>query len=305
MLDEEAEPEVAPAAAAPSAAPPRLEPYPVTPALRAELERYGLEAGVALRAERAPDDEPARQPYLLFAPTNAPAGARLPLVFFAPGSGELGHDLARQFRQRGIFETICSPAFQARHPCFLLVMPPEEGKQTVLYGSLPGGRPTHEQCFLLDALLAVARAQKGPQVDEDRIVGAGLVSGSTELLGLARHFPRFFAGLALTAPGLFDPKNDIPAAAPTRRWDFQTAGEWSLRRSPDFESYYERLGAAVRDRGGELRRTVFDPDGRPVWDRAWETDELWDWLLALRRPDPAPRSILRSSDGLFEVFRPQ
>ena len=282
----------------------RLGLYHATPALQAELDRYGLEAGVALRAPYDARDPANRQPYLLYAPTNAPPGARLPLVFFAPGSGELGHELVKQFRQRGIFEKICSPDFQSRHPCFLLVMPPEEGKQARLYGSLPGGLPTREQCFLLDALLAVARSRTGPSVDEDRLYGAGLVSGSTELLGLARNFPRFFAALALTAP--MSAVQDVPAAAPTRRWDFHAEGAWGFRRDDESEARRARLDEAVRAAGGELRRTVFPPSGRTVWDQAWETDELWDWLFAWRRPDPPARRILRTPAGRpwsFELVR--
>ena len=293
--------------------PGRLLPSPQAgdPGLARELARYGLRAGVF--EQESQELHPAGTnsfPWLLFAPTNAAPDARLPLVFFAPGSGELGRDLRKQFRQRGIFEKVCSPDFQARHPCFLLVIPPENlREQTVLYGSLPGGRPTPAQCTMIDALLAVARSQKGPFVDEDRIVGAGLISGSTELVGLARNFPGFFAALALTgSEGLWSPEQDVPAAAPSRWWIFGTEGEWGLPEPGERETLRARLESVVRDRGGELRFTVFEPSGRPVWDRAWETDGLWDWLFSHRRPARRPRSILRSpatpSSWSFSRIRP-
>lgn len=217
--------------------PGRLLPYPDEAGLRDELDRYGLTAGVFEQCSQ--ELHPVgtnRLSWLLFAPTNAAPDARLPLVFFCPGSGEFGPDLRRQFRQRGIFEKICSPDFQARHPCFLLVVPPEEGKQMVLHGSLPGGRPTPYQCTMVDALLAIARSQTGPFVDEDRIVGAGRISGSSELAGLARNFPGFFAAIAPTDQawetdglwdGLFSQRRSAPRerrvlrTSPDRPWTFE------------------------------------------------------------------------------------
>jgi predicted peptidase len=156
--------------------------------LRRELDRCGLTAGEFEQCSQ--ELHPAgtnRLPWLLIAPTNAAPGARLPLVFFCPVNGEFGPDLRRPFRQ---------PDFQARHPCFLLAILPEKGRMTDLCGSIPGGRPTPYQCTMIDALLAVARSQTGPFVDEDRIVGVGLISGSNEPIGLARNFPRFFSALA-------------------------------------------------------------------------------------------------------------
>lgn len=283
----------------------RLEPYRATPTLQAELDRYGMSTGVAscIPSDPGLHGETNRLSYLLYAPTNAPADAHLPLLLFIPGSGELGPDIARQFRQRGIFEKVCSPDFQARHPCFLLAIAPNKGNTGSMYGSMPGHLPTPDQCFFLNALLAVARAQIGPTVDENRIYGTGLISGSLDLIGLARNFPRFFAAMGTTGTGISNPENDIPEAAPTRRWDFQTRGEWGLSGTKDTDIYYDSLADVIRSNGGELRRTIFKPNGRSVWDRAWDTDEFWDWLFSHRRPAPTARSILRTSDGLFEVIR--
>ncbi len=99
---------------------------------------------------------------------------------------------------------------------------------------------------------------------------------------------------------------DVPAAAPTRRWDFHAEGAWGYRADDESEARRTRLDEAVRAAGGELRRTVFPPSSRTVWDQAWETDELWDWLFAWRRPDPPARRILRTPAGRpwsFELVR--
>jgi hypothetical protein len=41
------------------------------------------------------------------------------MVIYFGGTGEHGKDLIRQFNQRGVFEKVCTPAFQEKHPCYL------------------------------------------------------------------------------------------------------------------------------------------------------------------------------------------
>ncbi|MBQ3810348.1 MAG: hypothetical protein II839_05965, partial [Kiritimatiellae bacterium] len=275
-----------------------VEPYPdPSPALCAEMKRYGLRAGVFVQRGRhswnAGDTN--RLSFLFFEPTNAPAGAALPLLLFLPGSGELGPGLDAQFRQRGIYEKVCSPAFQARHPCFFLALAPDPAH--MLMGYLPDGGPNDNQRAALNLVAALAaerdRARMGPQlaspapprVDLARLYGAGLSRGAGELVCIQQEVPGVFAAVATTDTGIWHTER-IPDDAPLHIWHFYRTADWEKWHSdPRWPRRYADL---LPSRGGEMRITELSDLSRASWDQAWDCDEMWDWMFAQRRALPLP-----------------
>ncbi len=267
-----------------------VEPYPdPSPALLAEMARYGLRAGVFVQRGRhswnAGDTN--RLSFLFFEPTNAPAGAALPLLLFLPGSGELGPGLDAQFRQRGIYEKVCSPAFQARHPCFLLALAPDPGHH--LMGYLPDGGPNDNQRAALNLVAALAAerdaAGAGPRVDLSRLYGAGLSRGAGELVCIQQEVPGVFAAVATTDTAIWH-TDRIPDDAPLHIWHFYRAADWEKWRHD--VRWLRRYADLLPSRGGEMRITELTDLSRASWDQAWDCDEMWDWMFAQRRALPLP-----------------
>ena len=267
-----------------------VEPYPdPSPALLAEMARYGLRAGVFVQRGRhswnAGDTN--RLSFLFFEPTNAPVGAALPLLLFLPGSGELGPGLDAQFRQRGIYEKVCSPAFQARHPCFLLALAPDPAH--MLMGYLADGGPNDNQRAALNLVAALAAerdaAGAGPRVDLSRLYGAGLSRGAGELVCIQQEVPGVFAAVATTDTAIWH-TDRIPDDAPLHIWHFYRAADWEKWRYD--VRWLRRYADLLPSRGGEMRVTELTDLSRASWDQAWDCDEMWDWMFAQRRALPLP-----------------
>ena len=267
-----------------------VEPYPdPSPALRAEMARYGLRAGVFVQRGRhswnAGDTN--RLSFLFFEPTNAPAGADLPLLLFLPGSGELGPGLDAQFRQRGIYEKVCSPAFQARHPCFLLALAPDPGHH--LMGYLADGGPNDNERAALNLVAALAAerdaAGAGPRVDLSRLYGAGLSRGAGELVCIQQEVPGVFAAVATTDTAIWQ-TDRIPDDAPLHIWHFYRPADWEKWRHD--VRWLRRYADLLPSRGGEMRITELTDLSHASWDQAWACDEMWDWMFAQRRALPLP-----------------
>ena len=92
---------------------PSIRALAVSAEAREQMERYSLKAlenGVATNTVRG----------LVFTPKG---GVARPMIVYIPGNGEIG-DVARQFRQRAIFDRVTSAEFQAKYPCYLLAVSP-------------------------------------------------------------------------------------------------------------------------------------------------------------------------------------
>ena len=122
-------------------------PYAAPAEARAEMARYSLKA-----YENVDEKNPLKA--MLFTPKPVGTSA-LPMVVYIPGNGELG-DVARQFRQKAIFERVTSSAFQEKYPCYLLALSPPKTATTLL-GGMPG-HPTAMQTAIREFVLAVPAA---------------------------------------------------------------------------------------------------------------------------------------------------
>lgn len=265
--------------------PGRLAPYAVSDALRPDLARYGLSAGMFVQES---PDEPGKTnelAYLLFKPKRG--GRQVPLVLFVPGSGELGNDLSRQFRQRTIFEKVTSAEFQKKHPCYLLVIaPPEDAPD--LCGRTEDWRPGRFQRPFLSALACIAHAQNAPSVDMDRIYATGLSYGGRSIYGLSFVAPHLFAACVPVSSGVFSPE-DVREERPGNWWHLYNEGDYA--RHPDSIPRLEVFAARVRELGGDFRIGTYPAEGHNAWDAAWREDALWDWMFSKSLANERPALI--------------
>lgn len=270
--------------------PGRLLPYAAPAGLQTNMQRYGLTAGWYVRdavatgfSERAALDYyarknrrafPDRVPFLLYTPESA-ATNPLPMLVFLPGRGEVGTDLNRQFRQRGLIEKITSKAFQERHPCHLLIPSPPEAFTTLMDG-LPH-RPSLAQNLMNDAILTVARGLRQPSVDLNRLYITGLSYGGNGAYALGLKFPGRYAAVVPVAAGAME-GDELNPVKPGNWWHFCNEGDYR-RRGVEIQRL-ETFQSRVKALGGDFRIGTFPGDGHDAWSRTWREEAVWEWMFS-------------------------
>jgi len=252
-----------------------------SPVLAAELARYRLVAGTC-RFESDPARQDNGHPgsvvrpdinYLLFRPRIA--RTRLPVVVFLPGLGELGDDLSLQFHQRTIFEVVTSPAFQRRHPCYLLVAVMPRGAD---WHCRHAGCTTPVLSALAGTIATVMRGERAPGADPDRTYLTGLSAGGGAAGALVAACPGCFAAAVSVAntppPSLF------PSNAANLYVVLNQGEERRTAAHVDFDAFAARLAA----QGGDFRLGTLTGHGHNAWDEAWREDALWDWMFSKALP---------------------
>lgn len=257
--------------------------YPVSPELRNELVRYGMTAGLfTARAAESTN----RLAYLLFTPKGKKVPAKVPLLAYIPGSGEIGDDLKRQFRNKALFGLVTSEDFQRRHPCYLLAISPPDGT-TAIFGRMPDGGPNDLEAAIGELVRSVARTRKSPLVDEARIYATGFSFGGTAVYGLAFAMPDLFAASIPIATTIFDPKM-VPDSPPSNFYHLYNDGDY--RKNGVNPIRLEAFGDRVRECGGDFRSGTFPVEGHNAWDAAWSEEGVWDWLFSKQKGVKGPVS---------------
>lgn len=148
-----------------------------------------------------------------------------------------------------------------------------------------GGRwPSSALNDMLDEVLA-----KYP-VDPERVYLAGLSMGGYACWSIAGECPERFAAIVPIC-GRGDPREaerfkDVPV------WAFHGTRDSAISVSRSRE-----MVEALRKIGGRVRYTEFPEADHNSWDPAFNTPELYDWLLEQRRGKPAqPRYVHESDD---------
>jgi Prolyl oligopeptidase family len=292
--------------------PGRLLPYQASGELAENMKRYDLSGGWYVRdtvASNFPDHAmldyyqrtrktpfPDRIAYLLYSPKKT-FPKPLPLVLFISGCGETGEDLNRQFRHRDLFEKVTSKAFQDQHPCYLLALSPPAEFMTLMGGE--PGHPTLAQNLMNDALLVIARAQKKPPVDLNRLYATGLSYGGGAVYAFGMRFPGRFAAIAPVAAGVMYAE-EINETLPGNWFHFCNEGDYERRgvEWKDLESFQSRVMAC----GGDFRIGTFPDGGHNAWSKAWSEEAAWDWMFsktADNKPVSDPRANKSPSSKTF------
>ena len=219
--------------------------------------------------------------YLLhLPPAYAAGGPPQPMLVFFHGNGHAGTDLGAIYSEgpMGLFrpDDSSNPALAATWPfvCLSPQCPPrgEAWSDDFMY------RASVE---LVDAVVHSAR------VDADRVYAAGLSGGGLGTWCVAEEGPDLFAAIA-------------PLSA--MEWQPDLAGDrlrfvsvWGVAGLDDEARFVDGTRAMEHAlAGGPMvdRFTYFAHEGHTIFNDVFEGPQLYEWLLAHRRPDAAARARL-------------
>lgn len=250
-----------------SAAESDVVPIVLDPAIRQDASRYGF------RAYAYAIDGTNVTQCLLSSPK--PVGrAKLPLIVYFPGRGERGN-VAKQFRQRILFDRVLDKGFQEKYPCYLLAISPPESV-TTLHGGMPG-HPSAMQRMVHDLIFAVVRIASNPSIDANRIYLTGFSYGGNAVYALAFHYPGEFAA-ALPIAALPPLAEYFDKTHPGNWWHFHNDGDYTRNDigMRELESFCDNVNSA----GGDFRIGVYPELGHNAWSKAWREDEAWMWMFS-------------------------
>ena len=207
------------------------------------------------------DADGAEAKYVLFVPHDYCDAQAYPLILFLHGSGETGTDGEKQVTV-GL-----GPAVRRREKTFpFFVVFPQSQKRTWKADSGDGKR----------ALDILTEVEKQYNIDSRRVYLTGLSMGGFGTWSLAAEYPERWAAIVPICGG-GDPDHvevlkDLPC------WCFYGADDRpeGLRRA-------DATVAALRQAGAKPAYFVYPGVGHNCWDRAYGTDDLYDWLLRQQR----------------------
>lgn len=221
--------------------------------------------------------------YQVFVPSRAAGGETPPLILFVHGSGERGDDNRRQT------EVGLGAAIRKRMDTFPAI---------VAFPQMHGDRADADR-FNRTALAVLDRVQAEFGGDPARTYMTGLSMGGFASFDLALMQPQRFAAVVPVCGGY-----NVPKAWDRERveqlgglWDADQAAQrmkgapfWIFHGGKDDVVPPQRsreMVAALERAGASVRYTEFPDANHNSWDAAYGSAELWDWLFAQRRPQPA------------------
>ena len=206
--------------------------------------------------------------YLLHVPASygQEPDKKWPLLVFLHGSREAGRDINRV--RRAIL-----PQMVEQNPDFpFIVMSPQAGSQQ--YGWYPNLKAIEA---------AIDELHQEYNIDPERIYVTGLSMGGYGAWALMMDDPDRFAAVAPVVGGYYYNPNQLCALKDKPIWVF---GAKRDRNVPLKES--ERVVNALKACGAEPKFTVFENANHDEgWELAYTTTDIFQWLLAQRRGQPA------------------
>jgi predicted peptidase len=217
--------------------------------------------GFQARVFMGPDGQKVK--YALFVPHDYTPERPVPVILFLHGGGEAGTDGQKQTAV-GL-----GPAVRAREPSFpfLVIFPQACDREPGTFGSWLPGQPDGERALaILDAV------QEEFATDRRRVYLTGISIGGFGTWQMAAAHPDRWAAIVpvcgLSPPAKAGAIKDIPC------WCFHGAEDGNVAVDCS-----RTMIDALRTAGGSPRYTEYAGVGHNSWDRAYATDELYDWLI--------------------------
>jgi predicted peptidase len=213
--------------------------------------------------------------YQVFVPDNWIDKKKWPVILFLHGAGERGDDGLIQ-TEVGIGRAIRRD--RSRVPA-IVVMP--QCRKDVWWTDSAMGDV---------AMAALAQAQKEFHGDSARIYLTGLSMGGYGTWYLAGKYPGKFAAIAPICGGILMPDLSRKQSPDDSKPYAEAAGKigkntpvWIFHGGDDpvvpvAES--QRMAAAMKALGGEVRYTEYPGVGHNSWEKAYEEAELFPWVLS-------------------------
>lgn len=220
--------------------------------------------------------------YQVYIPDGWTAKRSWPVVLFLHGSGERGSDNRSQLSQ-GL------PPWLRQHG--------KDFPALVVIPQAPDGSAWNGEIEQL-ALQALDDSITTYHGDRRRLYLTGLSMGGYGAWQIALDHPGIFAAAAIICGGIRHPNDSdrlrvqgVPAKiADPYAWVAAHIGKlpvWIFNGAiddvvPPEES--QRMHAALKARGDDVRYTAFPGVGHGSWEAAYATAELWPWIFAHRLP---------------------
>lgn len=221
--------------------------------------------GFQTRVFHGPDGHAVR--YSVFIPHAYNPDEPVPVILFLHGAGEAGTD-GEKPTQVGLGPTV--RAREATFP-FLVVFPQASERVPATHGSWLPGQPDADRALaILDDVCREFRA------DPHHVYLTGISVGATGAWQLAAAYPERWAAIAPVCGhgpvAKADALKDIPC------WCFhgEKDGNVPAEHSRD-------MVATLRQLGANPRYTEYPGVGHNSWEAAYDTDELYEWLLRHKR----------------------
>lgn len=206
---------------------------------------------------RVHKDDKGETKYVLFVPHDYKGDKEYPVILFLHGSGETGSDGEKQAKV-GL-----GPAIKKREKSFpFIVVLPQSHERSWRAGSNDAKR----------ALAILDAVEKEYKVNGKRVYLTGLSMGGMGTWSLALAHPDKWAAIVPIC-GRGDTKQaakikDVPC------WCFHGDADKAVNVEGS-----RKMIAALKEAGGQPKYTEYPGVGHNSWDRAYATDELYEWLL--------------------------
>lgn len=220
----------------------------------------GKQTGFVERAHKGADGKESK--YVLFVPHDYKGDKEYPLILFLHGAGE------REGGKKAPAEVGIGPAVKKREKTFpFFVLIPRCGPA-----------PRNWQATGPDAQQALALltdVQKTYKIDTKRVTLTGLSMGGYGTWSLAAAHPEKWAAIVPVC-GRGDPKTaekikHLPC------WCFHGDADVAVK-----VDYSREMIKALKAAGGMPRYDEYPKVGHNSWDKAYGTEELYEWLLQQR-----------------------
>jgi predicted peptidase len=198
--------------------------------------------------------------YVVFVPHDYDGKKEVPVILFLHGAGETKSD---QPKAKMPVEVGIGPAIKKREKTFpfLTIIPQAETRGWGVSGE-----------SAKRALAMLEETTKAYKTDAKKVYLTGLSMGGMGTWSIATAMPDKFAAIVPIC-GRGDPKQaeklkDLPI------WAFHGDADTSVNVSGSRD-----MIEAVKKAGGSPKYTEYPEVGHNSWDKAYDTDELYEWLL--------------------------
>jgi len=238
------------------------------------------------------DDGENALPYRIYVPNDYDPARQYPLILFFHGAGERGNDNALQLKNAvgQMFKNSDSPVYQS------IVVAPQcpAGQMWVNVNGWSDAQYSTdalpESQALKTALKIMESVKQEYNVDTDRIYSTGLSMGGYATWDLLmRHTDLFAAAIPICGGADYryaERLVDVPI------YTFHGLQDPTVPYTGT-----EKMVNAIRDAGGEKITYVPYPEGNHlIWEEAFATEGLFEWLLSQRLSDRTGQLPPDSSD---------
>jgi predicted peptidase len=219
--------------------------------------RAADERGFLDKVYKDPDGKEYK--YVLFVPHNYDAKTACPIILFLHGAGET------KGGQKQPVEVGIGPAIKKREKTFpFLVVIPQSENRTWQANSADGKR----------ALAILEDVEKQYNVDKQREYLTGLSMGGFGTWSLAFQDPQRWTAIVPICGGLRGDPGQVIKLKSVPIWCFHGADDPTVNVEQS-----RRLINALKEAGASPKYTEYPGVKHNSWDKAYNTDELYDWLL--------------------------